>query len=111
MITGMDSQHAIAVIVAQHPRIAAAWVFGSVARGDARPDSDLDLAVLLHGGERDGDVRDLYALSAEVERYSPSGLVDIVILGGQGSVFRHRVLKAGVQAQARLLTDSTTGSP
>jgi predicted nucleotidyltransferase len=30
--------------------ISALWVFGSVARGDARPDSDIDLAVDLTPG-------------------------------------------------------------
>lgn len=83
-------------VIARSPRIAAAWVFGSVARGDARPDSDLDVAVLLRGEETPGDVQALYALSGELERFSPSGRVDVVVLGAQGSVFRHRVLREGV---------------
>lgn len=29
------------------PQARAAWVFGSRVRGDARPDSDLDVAILL----------------------------------------------------------------
>jgi len=32
---------------AQHPKILALYVFGSRAKGDARPDSTLDLAVEL----------------------------------------------------------------
>ncbi|HEY8432016.1 MAG TPA: nucleotidyltransferase domain-containing protein [Sandaracinaceae bacterium] len=82
--------------IRRHPRVAAAWVFGSVARGDARPDSDLDIAVLLSGGQGPGDARALYALAAELERFSPSGRVDLVVLGPQGPVFRHRVLAEGV---------------
>jgi predicted nucleotidyltransferase len=35
-------------VVTVSPRpIAAAWLFGSVARGEARPDSDVDVALLL----------------------------------------------------------------
>jgi predicted nucleotidyltransferase len=32
---------------AKEERIAAAWLFGSVARGTARPDSDVDVGVLF----------------------------------------------------------------
>ncbi len=82
--------------IATYPRIASAWVFGSVARGDAGPQSDLDIAVLLRGSLDSADTRALYTLSAELERFSPSGRVDIVVLGPQGVVFRHRVLSEGV---------------
>lgn len=39
----------VAEVVAHYP-IAQVWVFGSVARGDDRPDSDLDLLVELMPG-------------------------------------------------------------
>ena len=32
-------------VVARYPEVAGAWLFGSHARGTARPDSDVDLAV------------------------------------------------------------------
>lgn len=83
-------------VLASYPRIAAAWVFGSVARGDAGPQSDLDVAVLMRSPPDSADTRALLALSTELERFSPSGRVDMVILGPQGSVFRHRVLSEGV---------------
>ena len=35
--------------LAGHYQIRQAWLFGSRARGDYRPDSDLDIAVLLDG--------------------------------------------------------------
>lgn len=41
----MDS--AVAEIVAREPGVVAAWVFGSRARGEERPSSDLDVAVIL----------------------------------------------------------------
>ncbi|MBI4955825.1 MAG: nucleotidyltransferase domain-containing protein [Myxococcales bacterium] len=83
-------------VLSHCPRIAAAWVFGSVARGEARPNSDLDLAVLLCGEEQPGDARTLLEVSVELERYSPSGRVDIVILGPQGAVLRHRIVSEGL---------------
>lgn len=84
----------IGSILARCNDVVAAWVFGSVARGEARPTSDLDVAVLLLEGGADVEEA-LRALSSELERFSPSGRVDIVVLGEQGSVFRHRVLREG----------------
>jgi predicted nucleotidyltransferase len=37
----------VAHLVSSRPEILAAYVFGSVATGRARPDSDVDIAVLL----------------------------------------------------------------
>lgn len=82
--------------LARYPGVAAAYVFGSVARGDADASSDLDVAVLLREGERSDDVASLETLAANLEPFSPSGRVDLVVLGAQGSVFRHRVLREAV---------------
>ncbi len=82
-------------VLARHPQIAAAWLFGSVARGEARPDSDLDVAILLRDEPSDAPQRWLHDLVAELERFSPSGRVDLVLLGRQGPVFRHRILAQG----------------
>jgi len=85
----------IGAILSACPRIAAAWVFGSTARGEANRDSDLDVAVLLMGEATPEDRDALRTLAFELERFSPSGDVDIVVLGRQGPVFRHRVLREG----------------
>ena len=36
-------------------RLAQMVLFGSRARGDARPDSDIDVLVVLHGAVHDGE--------------------------------------------------------
>jgi len=86
---------AIGRLVAAVPGIAAAWVFGSRARGDAREDSDLDLAVLMRPDAPRSDDGALRTLAQALERFAPSGVVDVVVLGPQGPVFRHRVLREG----------------
>lgn len=43
------------------PRLERALLFGSRARGDARPDSDWDVAVVLRG--YDGDLEEAYRLA------------------------------------------------
>lgn len=47
------------------PHVQAAYVYGSTARGEARPDSDLDLALLLAPGAR---VPDRLGLMARLSR-------------------------------------------
>ncbi len=41
-----DLAAVIAPVLARYPAIEAGYLFGSHARGDARPDSDLDLALV-----------------------------------------------------------------
>ena len=38
---------------------------------------------------------ELFVLAAELERFSPSRRVDVVVLGPQGPVLRHRILTEG----------------
>lgn len=96
-MTALDMDALIASVraeVARYPEIAAAWIFGSMARGEAHEGSDLDVALsLLPSSAR--DEHKLLTLAAALERHSPSGKIDLVVLGKQGPVFRHRVLKEG----------------
>lgn len=42
-----DIIHSIQSFLQADERIAAAWLFGSFARGEAKPDSDIDLMIEL----------------------------------------------------------------
>lgn len=77
------------------PCVAAAWVFGSMARGDAGPRSDLDLAVLPRGELSRDEIEALREVASQLEAFSPSGRVDVLVLGAQGPVLRHRILREG----------------
>jgi len=87
----------VAAILADYPEIAAAWIFGSESRGTARPDSDLDVGLVLRDRTRTAlDIyRDLAAIAARVERLVPGRRVDVVLLEPQGPVFRHTALSEG----------------
>src|SRR5262245_58240225 len=85
----------IAAELVNYPWIAAAWLFGSLARGDAKPESDLDLAVLLDPGAPSNAEDELRDLAWRLERFSPAHRVDILVLGKQGPIIRHRILKEG----------------
>ncbi len=76
--------------------IASAWLYGSLARGDARQDSDVDLAVLFAAHLQSDRRRVL----REIERAAAMALaradVSVVDLENAPLLLRHRVLRDGV---------------
>ncbi len=81
------------------PEILAAYVFGSAARGEATPSSDIDVAILLATGisaRLDGLP---FTLWARLDRVLLRE-VDVVVLNGSSPDLVHRVLRDG-----RLLLD------
>jgi uncharacterized protein len=101
------------------PRIAAAlgprgdvleaYVFGSVARGDAQPHSDLDVAVYL---DETAGAEGVFGADAEIAADLMAALgrndVDVVILNRAPPLLYHRVLRDGRRVLARDLR-ATTG--
>lgn len=88
---------AIARVMADYEPIAAAYLFGSFARGDAGPTSDLDVGIVLRNRGEDALAhhRMLADIASRLERLVPSGEADVVVLESQGPVFQHRVLREG----------------
>jgi predicted nucleotidyltransferase len=77
---------------AEEKGIAAAYLFGSVARGTARRGSDVDVAVLYQGEPPQGLAR--FDLEGRLE--GDLGLpVQVVILNDAPSDLVHRVLRDG----------------
>jgi hypothetical protein len=79
--------------------IDAAYLFGSVARGDARPGSDVDVAVLTDHGPPPGFASLYLELEGEIERLLGRP-VQVVVLDRAPVDLVHRVLRDG-----RLLLD------
>lgn len=78
------------------PGVLAAWVFGSIARGDARPDSDLDVAVFLGRFDRPKTLDDL-PLDLEADLASIAGReVQVVVVDWAPYDLVHRVLRDGI---------------
>jgi uncharacterized protein len=73
------------------PNLWAIYVYGSFARGDEGPGSDIDLAVLLPPGREIGD---LLGLMSEVAGRAHRD-VDVVDLRKAGDVLRREVLESG----------------
>ena len=86
-------QPVVAVLKAALPGLLACYLFGSVSRGDARPDSDLDLAVLLGPG---GKIPNFLTLVAQLSEVA-GRQVDLVDLRRAGDFLRMEVLREGRQ--------------
>jgi uncharacterized protein len=87
---------AVARCVSRRPEVQAAYIFGSVARGRARPDSDIDVAVLVRGPLPAGRalayrVRLALDLGAALGRSD----VQLVLLHEASPLLAHRVLSQG----------------
>jgi predicted nucleotidyltransferase len=88
----------VATVMARSPDVAAAYVFGSVARGRATPESDLDVGVVYRTRGGDAHERCATALALDLARATGFAEIDIVDLEAQGPVFAHRVLCDGIRA-------------
>jgi predicted nucleotidyltransferase len=75
------------------PSVAYALVFGSTGRGDARTDSDVDVAIgLVQGAALDGPA--IGRLVSDLERAS-GRVVDLVLLGEAPPALAYRVFRDG----------------
>jgi uncharacterized protein len=81
-------------IVAKDPRVECAWLFGSTARGEAGPLSDVDVAVLLDPGVAPQDRMDIAAALVE-ELEHRCARVDLMLLDEAAPALKHRVLREG----------------
>ena len=86
----MNALDHLAARLAEHPEIVFAHLFGSRGRGDARPDSDWDVAVYLDPELSDHERFKLRCrLAAELDDL---GEVDVVVLNDAPPLLGHRAL-------------------
>lgn len=82
-------------VLAGDLRVDCAWLFGSVARGEAGPLSDVDVAVLLDPMIAPQDRMEIAAVLVEkLERVG--GRVDLVLLDEASPLLRDRVFRHGI---------------
>ncbi|MBI5850029.1 MAG: nucleotidyltransferase domain-containing protein [Planctomycetes bacterium] len=88
---GFDSEALLAVIRGRLPDLLGVWLFGSRARGTARTDSDIDVAVL---GRRPYDTVLVFETGLEL---SATALLDVDLLDLRDTsvVFRKQVAEHG----------------
>jgi len=102
---GADLVSRLAAALASVPEVELAYLFGSHARGRARAESDIDLAIRVSPAAARGSRATLALLFDRLGRVAPSDRLDLVLLNDAPSLLRHRVLSTG-----RLLVERTPGA-
>jgi len=86
---------ALAAYLTAQPDVLAAYLFGSYARGDARPDSDVDLAVLLSTTDEMERFERRLGLIGAVGEVLGRRSADVVVLNDAPPLLTHQVLTHG----------------
>jgi predicted nucleotidyltransferase len=94
--------------LAKRPEVLEAYLFGSRARGDARPGSDTDVAVFLDPVAVEDLAGYAAALAADLMAALRDNRVDLVVLNTAPPLLYHRVLRDGVRVLSRDLRATTT---
>ncbi|MFO7761139.1 MAG: type VII toxin-antitoxin system MntA family adenylyltransferase antitoxin [Thermodesulfobacteriota bacterium] len=75
-----------------YPEIVAAYLFGSIASGKNRVESDIDLGIILFQNQQSHF--DFLAFSAELSRQTGKE-PDVIVLNRAGEILKHEVRKKG----------------
>jgi len=77
----------------EHSEVRLAYLFGSQARNEARPDSDVDIGIVVRGQEDLlVDLRLADRLSEAVQKP-----VDVVVLNRASAILQHEVIRDGMR--------------
>ena len=99
----------LAALLDPRKEVLEAYLFGSHARGQAQPHSDVDVAVYVDDARVDDSG---YGYRANLTTDLMAGLgyndVDVVVLNRAPPLLYHRVLRDGVRLLARDLRATTT---
>lgn len=94
--------------LARRQEVLEAYLFGSRARGDARPGSDIDIAVYLDPSLVEDLTGHAAQLAADLIATLHDNRVDLVMLNSAPPLLYHRVLRDGIRVLSRDLGATTT---
>jgi hypothetical protein len=93
---------AVRAVLERRDAVLEAYLFGSWARGEAQPHSDIDVAVYVDADARSESALGLDAeIAAELMQALGSNHVDVVLLNEAPPLLYHGVLRDGIRILAR----------
>jgi predicted nucleotidyltransferase len=105
---GQAEQNALRGALETCTDVLEAYLFGSSARGDAQPHSDVDIAVYV---EPTALTRPGFGIAAQLSASLQATLnrsdIDVILLNGAPPLLYHRVLRDGIRLLSRDLTATT----
>ena len=90
------------------PSVLEAYVFGSTARGDVHPNSDLDVAVFIEPSTQAPTFGHAAAVTSTLMKALGRNDIDVVVLNRAPPLLYQRVLRDGVRVLSRDLKLTTT---
>jgi len=90
----LETRASLSHYFAQRPDVVLAYLFGSQATGTADPESDVDVAVVLDGGD-DGVLEAMVEIEDDLKSFLPGKPADVVVLNHAGLRLRHEVVSTG----------------
>ena len=89
-------ERAVTAFLESRPQVQAAYIFGSLVTGRSRPDSDVDIAVLVSDQiMHRNPFQYRLELMADLMGVLKRDDVDLILLNQAPSLLAHRVLKKG----------------
>jgi hypothetical protein len=99
---------ALRTALERRPEVLEAYLFGSCARGEAQPHSDVDVAVYVDPGATDATGLGFEAaIGADLMAAFGTNRIDVVVLNSAPPLLYHRVLRDGIRLLARDLRSTT----
>lgn len=100
---------AVRAVLESRGEVLEAYLFGSLARGEAQPHSDVDVAVYLDPEARPESALGFDSeIAADLMRALGSNRVEVVLLNSAPPLLYHRVLRDGIRILSRDLRATTT---
>lgn len=94
--------------LSSRPEVREAYLFGSWARGEAQPHSDVDVAVFVEPADLPSTMFGYGAeLATDLMAALATSRVDVVLLADAPPLLYHRVLRDGIRLLSRDLRETT----